>query len=226
MSNKRSGSLENFRAVAPIREDGERFAVHNGCTNQFMNLKDQTKIIQKTIGVTADGIYGPATTQALLDWLKVAPPATVPEAGQLDERSEKNIATLLPEVRPLARQLVRDAAKAGIVVKVISGNRTYAEQDALYAKGRTIPGPKVTNAKGGFSNHNFGLAFDLGVFKGSTYLEDGPEYKALGLIGEKLGLAWGGRWTSFKDYPHFEYNPKGYTTAQLRERVSKNLPLV
>jgi len=46
-------------------------------------------------------------------------------------------------------------------LKLISGLRTYEEQDALYAQGRTAPGPKVTNAPGGHSNHNFGLAFDM-----------------------------------------------------------------
>nr|WP_295770097.1 M15 family metallopeptidase [Rhodoferax sp.] len=41
--------------------------------------------------------------------------------------------------------------------------RSCAEQDALYAQGRTAPGNKVTNAKSGDSNHNFGIAFDIGV---------------------------------------------------------------
>ena len=29
-------------------------------------------------------------------------------------------------------------------------------------------------------------------------------YCQLGEIGESLGLSWGGRWHSIKDYPHFE----------------------
>lgn len=55
-----------------------------------------------------------------------------------------------------------------------SGLRTYEEQNALYAQGRTAPGNKVTNAKGGFSNHNFGIAFDIGIFEGAKYLGDSP----------------------------------------------------
>jgi len=45
--------------------------------------------------------------------------------------------------------------------------RTYQEQDALYAIGRTVDPakPKVTNAKGGQSYHNFGLAFDIVLLK-------------------------------------------------------------
>src|SRR5688572_8244426 len=76
-----------------------------------------------------------------------------------DERSERNLKTLLPPVQALARLFLRTVQPAmqrkGVVVRIISGTRTYAEQDALYAKGRTRPGPKVTNAQGGFSNHNF-----------------------------------------------------------------------
>ena len=33
-------------------------------------------------------------------------------------------------------------------------------------------------------------------------------------IGESVGLSWGGRWTSFKDRPHF-YDRGGKSIAQL-----------
>lgn len=39
--------------------------------------------------------------------------------------------------------------------------RTFAEQDALYAQGRTKPGSIVTYARGGQSYHNFGIAIDI-----------------------------------------------------------------
>jgi peptidoglycan L-alanyl-D-glutamate endopeptidase CwlK len=39
--------------------------------------------------------------------------------------------------------------------------RTFAEQDALFAQGRTKPGKIVTKAKGGLSYHNYGLAIDV-----------------------------------------------------------------
>ena len=45
--------------------------------------------------------------------------------------------------------------------EVTQGLRTYAEQDALYAQGRTVPGEIVTNAAAGYSWHNFGNAVDL-----------------------------------------------------------------
>ena len=49
----------------------------------------------------------------------------------------------------------------GAVYSVQQGLRTVAQQNALYAQGRTEPGAIVTNAPGGSSAHNFGLAVDL-----------------------------------------------------------------
>lgn len=145
----------------------------------------------------------------------------------IDERSLKNIATLQPEVQPLAIKLIEQATAQGIHVKVISGHRTYAEQDALYAQGRTKSGKVVTNARGGFSNHNFGIAFDIGIFSadGKTYYGESTAYKVCGGIGERLGLEWGGRW-KFVDEPHFQYNPKGYSLTQMRERTAKGLSVL
>lgn len=146
-----------------------------------------------------------------------------------DERTEKNLKTLHPKAQERARDFLKEAGDVlddlGIVVKVISGTRSYAEQNALYAKGRTKPGPKVTNARGGYSNHNFGVAFDIGLFNGSDYLEDSPLYSKLGPIGVKHGLEWGGNWKSFKDTPHYQY-PTGLTMAQMRERVAKGQSVI
>lgn len=118
------------------------------------------------------------------------------------------IATLLPEVQPAARALVHLAADKGITIKIISGTRTYTEQEILYRQGRTTPGPKVTNAPAGYSNHNFGVAFDVGIFLGGKYLEDSPMYQTVGHLGKSLGLEWGGDWLHFLDEPHFQLRPE------------------
>ncbi len=111
------------------------------------------------------------------------------------------------------------AAKHNLTVKIISGLRSYAEQATLYAKGRTTPGPKVTNARPGFSNHNFGTAWDIGLFKGKRYLTASPIYTEIGQAARSLGLTWGGDFKSFKDTPHYEL-PTGHTLAQMRQRVA------
>ena len=141
-----------------------------------------------------------------------------------DSRSEANIATLLPAAARTARALwarVNDGRLGpGIVVKIIAGTRTYAEQDALYAQGRTAPGVIVTNAPAGYSNHNFGIAFDVGIFNGVLYLDDSPLYGRVGQVGCELGLEWGGDWKSFPDEPHFQLSTP-YSLAQARQLVAE-----
>ena len=141
-----------------------------------------------------------------------------------DERTERNIATLHLRAQQKAREfmeLVVPLMKSkNVDVRIISGLRTYAEQQALYDQGRTKPGPIVTKARPGFSNHNFGTAWDIGLFEGKKYLTNSPLYKEVGEISRSLGLTWGGDFKSFKDYPHYEVKT-GLTLAQMRERVAQ-----
>ncbi|HMN20159.1 MAG TPA: M15 family metallopeptidase [Ottowia sp.] len=175
-----------------------------------MRIDEMIAAVQGVLGVTVDGKAGPETWGAIYARLVrkhidgVDPAEAIAE---VDSRSEKSIATLQPEVRPMARALVQRARASGITIKVISGLRSYAEQDALYAQGRSAPGPVVTNARAGYSNHNFGIAFDIGVFEGSRYLSDSPKYKAVGVLGVDLGLEWGGNWRTIVDQPHYQLRP-------------------
>lgn len=148
-----------------------------------------------------------------------------------DERTERNLATLHPEMQKAARAFLGVAkvicGKVGCDVKIISGTRSYLEQDALYARGRTTPGKKVTNAAAGHSNHNFGLAFDIGIFRGKEYCGEHPLYNELGTLGKSLGLEWGGDW-KFVDEPHYQLRPawakalpEREMLAALRARVAK-----
>jgi peptidoglycan L-alanyl-D-glutamate endopeptidase CwlK len=166
--------------------------------------------LQTFIGVKSDGQWGPKS-QAALE--AIIHPATAPATpilpaqnaaagGAVDARSETAIATLHRKVQPVARQFVKLAADNGITIKITSGTRTYAEQDVLYAKGN------VTKARGGYSNHNFGLAFDITLFQGSSPVWESPKYKTLGALGKSLGLSWGGDWQSFEDEPHFQLEPE------------------
>lgn len=186
-----------------------------------MDLPDIISAVQKALGVEVDGTAGPETWNAIYNRIcrrKTGPTrktsvaeSPVVRAGtpnRVDDRSEKAIATLLPQVQPYARALVKKAAQHGIIIKVIAGLRTYEEQNDLFAQGRTKPGRIVTNARGGFSNHNFGIAFDVGVFEGANYLGESPKYKAVGALGMDLGLDWGGNWKTFLDEPHFQLRPK------------------
>lgn len=157
------------------------------------------------IGVEPGDKWGPVA-QAALE--KIIGQSIPDDTELVDARSESNITTLHPRVRTAARKLVRAASDSGITIKVISGTRTYAEQDHLYEQGRTRPGNIVTNARGGYSNHNFGIAFDIGVFSGTKYVPESPAYRKVGKLGKSLGLKWGGDWTGIQDEPHFELRPE------------------
>jgi len=148
----------------------------------------------------------------------------------IDSRSAKVIATLLLKVQPTFANLLIELKKhyqeKGLEVKYISGTRTYAEQDALYAKGRTAPGPIVTKARGGFSNHNFSIAVDVGLFTpDGKYLGTSPHYRDIGkIVKEFPTLEWGGNW-KFIDEPHIQWRT-GLTMAQMRERVAAGKSIV
>ena len=129
-----------------------------------------------------------------------------------DAVSARRLSTLHPVVRARAAALLQLCAQAGLSVMVSQGLRSWAEQDALYAKGRTRPpiGRKhvVTKAKGGESYHNFGLAFDIVILDSlgkADWNPAHPGWNAAGALGKSVGLEWGGDWTGFKDRPHYQY---------------------
>lgn len=105
------------------------------------------------------------------------------------------------------RYVIAEMHKQGIYVGVAQGYRSIAEQNALYAQGRTAPGAIVTRARGGQSNHNFGVAVDLFLYDGNiTKAFFGVDARFRKVVAEmkKQGFDWGGDWTSFYDAPHFE----------------------
>lgn len=124
----------------------------------------------------------------------------------------------LSQVHPLLRQkaeaVIAQLAAEGLTVEVVSGLRTADEQNALYAQGRTKPGPKVTYAKAWQSNHNYGLAVDFCPFVNSKPDWNAPRavWKRIGEAAERQGLEWGGRWAKFRDMPHVQL--PGLSVAQ------------
>jgi peptidoglycan L-alanyl-D-glutamate endopeptidase CwlK len=112
----------------------------------------------------------------------------------------------------------------GITIEVISGLRSWAQQSALYAQGRTKPGPIVTKARAGSSWHNYGLAIDLGLFAGGKYLDSADPkradqiYRELGALAASMGIEWAGLWKSFPEGPHFQ-NRFGMTLAEAKSKM-------
>ena len=152
----------------------------------------------------------------------------------VDKVTEQRIKLLHPSVRDEVRILIDKINTCVLTgsakVRISQGLRTFAEQDALYAQGRTKPGAKVTNAKGGQSIHNYGLAVDIVLIidgkttswdtkkdfdkdKQADWMEVVSEFK-------KAGWDWGGDWRSFKDMPHFE-KTKGLTLKQIQDKYKR-----
>lgn len=98
----------------------------------------------------------------------------------------------------------------GIEIRVVQGLRTVEQQNALYAEGRTAPGAKVTNAQGGHSWHNFGLAVDCvpGIRGANRWTPNwnarDADFAAMIAAGEAQGLVSGAKWVSMPDEPHFQ----------------------
>jgi len=165
-----------------------------------------------------DSDWGPLTEAAVVQFERLADEIAAAVAS-FDARSENNIRTLAIRAQWPAREFLRRVRAAGIGARIISGTRTYAMQDALYRQGRFgNPGPRVTNARGGQSNHNFGIAWDIGIFTAADgYLTGGPAYDAAAAAGAAPELEWGGDWVTFVDKPHYQL-ATGMPLAELRER--------
>ena len=156
-----------------------------------------------------DGVWGPETDRAL-DAFESASDDSAARLGTFDRSSERCIRTLDPRAQDAARRFLRTVLDAGIDVRILSGTRTYAEQNGLYKKGRFgNPPPVVTKARGGQSNHNFGIAWDIGVFDNGKYLGESPLYDRAAEVGLQDGLEWGGHWKTFKDRPHYQLKTGG-----------------
>jgi peptidoglycan LD-endopeptidase CwlK len=124
------------------------------------------------------------------------------------------------------RALLAQLESEGIPVLVTQGLRTWAQQDALYAKGRTTPGPIVTRARGGHSQHNFGLAVDVApddIYQAGLQLDWNvahPAWKRILEVAPKFDLAEGAEWRTFPDNPHLYPSEIPATCALLIEKYA------
>lgn len=133
----------------------------------------------------------------------------------------RDINKLHPRLIQKLNLLKEAAKKAGLKIGIGECVRTAAEQDKLYAKGRTTEGEIVTNAKGSTysSMHQWGVAFDFYRDDGKGIYEDKDGFfKKVGKIGKELGLVWGGDWKSLPDKPHFQMPDFGDDTKALKKQ--------
>lgn len=136
------------------------------------------------------------------------------------------IGAVHPVIKQGAEEVIRQAYKEGIYVQFSDGYRSHASQNALYAQGRTKPGPIVTNARGGQSLHNFGLALDMFISNKDGTSASWPEstLRKVAQIAKGIGFEWGGDWKGFMDNPHIQMTG-GLTLAQLQAGVKPKIDL-
>lgn len=161
-----------------------------------------------------------------------------------DEKTLERIKLLHPKLRDEASLIYDEivlALKGKAACRFAYTLRTFAEQDTLYAQGRTKPGSKVTNAKGGQSYHNYGLAVDIvllvdkdgnGTFETASWDiktdfdgDKKADWQEIVTIFKRYGWEWGGDW-KFVDAPHFQKS-YGYSIVTLQQlhktdKVDKN----
>jgi len=134
---------------------------------------------------------------------------------------------IYPPFRDRTFEVIARCQARGAKYIATLGFRTYSEQMQLWQLGRTIPGKVVTNAKGGQSQHNFGLAIDFvrDLTPGTARVDPGwaPEDYAV-LIEEvnKAGLHSG---INYGDRPHVGW-PRFWSGEQIKalDALWKTLP--
>lgn len=156
----------------------------------------------------------------------------------MDNITLKRIETAHPAVREELRNIYNEicAALTGrAICRFAYVIRTFAEQDELFAIGRTKPGKKVTDARAGQSYHNYGLAVDIVLILDGKVAswETGKDFDAdskadwmeIVAIFKKYGWFWGGDFKKLVDRPHFEKS-FGFGVSDLlaRHRAKNFIP--
>jgi len=131
----------------------------------------------------------------------------------MTDHDRQKLAGVHPALIAALEKVFAALAALGYTLTVTDGLRTTEQQQALYAKGRTAPGPIVTNADGVLhrSNHQahadgFGHAADC-AFRlpdGTVSWDARLPWKAYGACAAALGVHWGGDWQALHDLPHLE----------------------
>lgn len=158
----------------------------------------------------------------------------------MDAVSIQRINTLHPKIRQKVLDAFTHINKKllgkGVRMRVTHGRRTFSEQNEMHEQGRTKPGTIVTYARGGYSYHNYGLAFDFvilldkngdGKFEKAEWSttsdndKDGiADWKEVAVYMKSLGFTWGGDWKGKKnDPPHFEMT-FGYSEDKLLQKYN------
>ncbi len=239
--NRRAG-LDAFRSArdpdgGTITANGNTYSVQNGQLRNEAGAPAGNVHTDGTYQLTGEAgrrnYYDEENTRVRLTEGEGAQQQTLTDLHRADPGNRLGGANVNGQFRDRARGTLRDMRREGVSMMVTDGYRDYNEQDRLYAQGRTAPGPRVTNARGGHSWHNYGVAMDSTFHdnRGQPHWPEGGEHRSLlqryGEVGEARGLEWGGRWTNPVDTPHQQYVPNGGRPGAQEETLrNQGLPQV
>ena len=197
-----------IKRVKQIQTKLNSLGYHAGSSDGWIDpiTTDAVKRFQRDHGLVPEGVVNPRTRVKLFN----------PHPMDIENRpSSTDLSALDPYVKSLASRFLRLSRAHHLDVRILAAFRSWDESDRLYAQGRTTPGSIVSNARGGDSYHNWGLAFDAAPFENNQISVDPMKFNLMGRLGEQVGLEWGGTFKSIVDFPHFQYT-FGLTTEDLQ----------
>lgn len=123
-------------------------------------------------------------------------------AFKAQTQEQRKLATLRPAFREQVVEMLELARASWPDRRIVitEAYRPQRRQDALYKQGRHVTAVRK-------SKHTEGLAVDVyfvTTIGGLIIPYEGAPYDELGVIGESVGMRWGGRWKQPFDPGHFE----------------------
>jgi hypothetical protein len=176
--------------------------------NVFRSMHDGSATgdsLSTAMSVTAEYVD---TVSSWSNWSFVENYAFGKNRGDLPMITDLN--SLHPFFRDQVVELIKRCKAKGIELAVVEAYRTHAKQHEYKTMGK-----KYTSSGAGRSKHQYGLAVDVVPVVNSVPVWDNTAlWRKVGVIGEKLGLRWGGRWRKPYDPGHFEWTG-GLTSGHL-----------
>jgi len=134
--------------------------------------------------------------------------------------NSRDINELTTETKKRCIAFVAMCKAHNIDIIITSTYRDMESQAALYAQGRTKPGDIVTDAKPGQSFHNFRVAFDFApVLNGKLQYNNAKLIEQCGILAEKSGLEWSGRWKKRPERVHCQLSGLSLATLQKQQNL-------
>jgi hypothetical protein len=190
--------------------------VSSAAESYLTSLLDSS-IAFDTVGTDDEGFSVMDPENAWKNWQTVENYKYGKDRGSLPMIADLN--SLHPYFRDRIVELIHQCKAQGIELAVVESFRTHAKQAEYFGMGR-----KYTRSKGGKSKHQYGLAVDVVPIIDSVAVWDNTSlWKKIGVIGEKLGLRWGGRWRAPYDPAHFEW-AGGVNTYHLAKGAQPVIP--